>query len=46
MATKTRKKPVATMPQVTQPPPPVKRVRRVEPITDELYHWITKSTVA
>ena len=28
------------------PPPTVKRVRRVEPITDELYHWITKSTVA
>ena len=24
------------------PPPTVKRVRRVEPITDELYHWITK----
>jgi hypothetical protein len=42
MATKTAKKIVAKMPQATIPPtqPTVKRVRRVETITDELYKWI------
>ena len=43
MATKTEKKPVAALPQAQQPQQPqptVKRVRRVEPIVDELYHWI------
>ena len=40
MATKTEKKPVAALPQAQQPQPTVKRVRRVEPIVDELYHWI------
>jgi hypothetical protein len=38
MARKTQKKPVAAPPQT--PPATVKRVRRVEPIVDELYHWI------